>query len=674
MLNSFCGRIKEPMTEEENKRGEKSLEGDADLALQPHPEMLPATEFVKVEKNLAALGFFTPSSKRSRNATAKTVTVTVALDGRRIEARATIAPTALFGLPITADQDKWLALHKILTDVQTREGEVHNPVSFSSAELLALLKIYKDSGKNYKDVSDWLDVMVGTTIISEGAVYISGQRTFKKDTFHVFDRAVSFGRQLPDGSIADKNYVWLSEWQLKNINDHHQLPIDLDSYRQLRNHIAKALVPLLQVWLYASRDEGVFEKRYDELCQILSIRQYQYLSIIKQTLSPSLDELKRFAYIADWQVEKTSDGQNYKIIFFHGEKFHRDRRARLQRKQSSESAGEQPQSESQAPRRVFQRALKLQPAPSETTAQVPAAAVPVTSQNSQNRGAVDPQLAAVFHDYGITEKKTRELLANLKPGQTHEKVLAQLELAHDRFYKTPGKYDSYTGFLVSFVRDDAPIPSGFETKAQRKAREERERRRAEEELVRLELENEYAEYRDREIDRFIASLDLAEVEAVHKAKRHEAREQHQSEWVIDNVAKIAARHQLAERTPLLTIEEFKARREQVMAAAPESVSSEPVAAPEEQLSVPSFLLKPVADLAAVSTLAPIEAAPVSESVPPDDIPPGEAGNLQTEAITSNPEDGGGVSVADAAPAAEPEPEANPAIPTATIEPTTTATD
>ena len=89
-------------------------------------------------------------------------------------------------------------------------------------------------------------------------------------------------------------------------------------------HIAKALVPLLQIWLYASRDEGVFEKRYDELCQILNIQQYKYLSLITRTLAPSLDELKHFGYLADWQVEKTSDGENYKIISHHGEKLHRE--------------------------------------------------------------------------------------------------------------------------------------------------------------------------------------------------------------------------------------------------------------------------------------------------------------------------------------------------------------
>jgi hypothetical protein len=80
-------------------------------------------------------------------------------------------------------------------------------------------------------------------------LYLANEKRRVKDRFRVFDRAVSFGEELSDGKIADKNYVWLSEWQLQSINSNHLLPIDLEAYRQLKNHIAKALVPLLQVWL-----------------------------------------------------------------------------------------------------------------------------------------------------------------------------------------------------------------------------------------------------------------------------------------------------------------------------------------------------------------------------------------------------------------------------------------
>ncbi len=110
----------------------------------------PSVEFAKVEKNLASLGFFTPSSKRIKEAKVKTVSINTMVNGNRVEARATIAPAALYGLPITADQDKYLALQKLITDLRQRQGgQVSNPISFTSAEILVLLHKYRDSGKNY---------------------------------------------------------------------------------------------------------------------------------------------------------------------------------------------------------------------------------------------------------------------------------------------------------------------------------------------------------------------------------------------------------------------------------------------------------------------------------------------------------------------------------------------
>jgi hypothetical protein len=66
-----------------------------------------------------------------------------------------------------------------------------------------------------------------------------------RDPLHVFERAVSVGKELPDGTVPDRNYVWLSDWQLENINNNYLMPVDLETYRYLKNRIAKALVPLL---------------------------------------------------------------------------------------------------------------------------------------------------------------------------------------------------------------------------------------------------------------------------------------------------------------------------------------------------------------------------------------------------------------------------------------------
>jgi hypothetical protein len=528
-------------TEEKN-----DLEGEIGTTLQAQSQRPPSTEFVKVEKNLASLGFFTPSSKRLRNAQEKSFTITTVADGERLELKGTIIPSAKYGLPITADQDKWIALCKIITDIMRKEGSVTNPISFTSAEILRLLHKHRHSGKNYKEVEEWLDVLFSTTIFSEGVVYLANEKRRVKDRFRVFERAVSFGKELPDGKVADKNYVWFSDWQLQNINSNHLLPIDLEAYRELKNHIAKALVPLLQIWLYATRNEGVFEKRYDELCQILNIQRYRYLSLILRTLGPSLDELKQFGYIADWQVERTSDDENYKIVLHHGEKFHRDRRARLKPRKTDDGAGEQ---RFEIGRRDGEPSSieRRSPRADRHTAKV----VP----------NINEEFLAELTRRGIAEAHARKILADISPDQP---VLTQLEWGDLQVQQSGGKITNPAGFYVSLVSGNVMPPPTFETQAQRKTREEREQRREEERRAEQELETEYDWYRETEIDRYIASLDPAGVAALLEAKRRDYRDKYKSlsAETNDRFAERETKFELGKRAPLQTIEEFKARRTQ----------------------------------------------------------------------------------------------------------------
>jgi hypothetical protein len=441
-------------------------------AVHARPSQLSKVEFVKIEKNLASLGFFTPSSKRVRNQKAKRVTLIKVIDGRRIEAKAIIAPAALYGLPITADQDKYLAFQKLLNDLQRHDGKLTNPIGFATADLLKILHV-NDAGKNYRDVADWLKVMTATTIVSEGTVFFANQKRWVSDSFHCFDRAVSMGKQLPDGSLADRNYVWLSDWQLENINSNHLLPVDLDTYRELKTHIAKGLVPLLQIWLYASRDDGAYSKRYDELCQVLQLRQYQHVSKITEKLGPSLNELQAHKYLAGWSIERTRDGRNFKIIFRHGEKFHRDRRRRLGMGESALAA------------------------PPEAGEQSPG--------EEEYLGAdsiPDDRLAALIAR-GVTKKHAAKVLASISADQP---VLDQLEWGDMVIARDPSKVQNPAGLYVSFVRDNIPVPKSFETTRKRGERVARETARAAERRRQNQLKSAYEEYEQSELATYVAAL------------------------------------------------------------------------------------------------------------------------------------------------------------------------
>jgi hypothetical protein len=431
-------------------------------------------EFVKVEKNLASLGYFTPSNKRIKDVKAKEITFTRVIDGIKVEASATIVPAAIFGLPTTADQDKYLALQKLISDIRQRDGKVTNPIKFTSAEILSLLR-HRKSGRSYKDIEEWLNVMYSTTIISKGVVYLAGRKVWATDRFRVFDRAVSMGKEMDGGRLADKNYVWLSEWQLENINNNHVLPVDLETYRKLKNHVAKALVPLLQIWLYASRQDGAFEKRYDELCEILSIHRYEHLSRAKEQLGPSLDELQAHGYLASWAIERTSDGQAYKVVLHHGEKFHRDRRLRLGERE----------------------------------------AVPQPAEGSADTSALGAgALLSELKRRGIAERVARRLLRSLAPGQD---VLRQIEYVDQLVGKEPWKYASPTGFLVRFIENNDPVAASFLTRGQSAAVEEHQVQR-EEQLAARRLA--YEESVRREVERYIETHP-ERWEAVRTALRNE---------------------------------------------------------------------------------------------------------------------------------------------------------
>ena len=65
---------------------------------------------------------------------------------------------------------------------------------------------------------------------------------------------------MTDGSRSDFYQVYLSQWQLTNLNQGYLLPLDFNAYLQLKRDISKALFGHLSVWFYASRGQNV-EKR-----------------------------------------------------------------------------------------------------------------------------------------------------------------------------------------------------------------------------------------------------------------------------------------------------------------------------------------------------------------------------------------------------------------------------
>jgi hypothetical protein len=417
-------------------------------------------DYVKLEKNLTSLGFYSPSSKAVKKARPKVITLTREQNVVRTKARVIIEPSVSYGLPTTSHQDKTFAFQKLLQDRKQAGINIENPIGFHAAQILNLLDL-GDSGENYRDLLEWLDVMTFTGIKSEDAIFHSGKRGFVKDALHVFERYVAIGKEMPDGSIADMNYVWLSEWMLDNIKNGYLVTVDFEAYKQLTNPVAKILVPLLQVWLYASQDDGVFMKRYSEFCQQVGIHEYKYLSLIAQKLSPALEELRAYKYLADWKVEKGAE--EFNITLKPGMKYFADRRAMKVRKDKP------------VPKQPAKKALPLFE-PEEQSPELPPGEKP--QAEAYDRSLVDELLG-----HGLAESVAIRL-ATEKPAECRR----QLELLpHQAF--TPGKK---AGFLRKAIEEGYGTPAGYllqkqaeQQAARQKARQDAQEARNEAIVTRL---------------------------------------------------------------------------------------------------------------------------------------------------------------------------------------------
>jgi hypothetical protein len=422
--------------------------------LLPLPGSEPIQRVVRIEKNLNSLGFFSPATKVKQ--TKKVISITREVEGMKVEARATIIGHHDNGLPTTADLDKYLAFQLIVAELKKKSGSISNPVGFTTYQLLKVLG-QTASGKNYRDVEEWLDRMSATWIKSEGAVYFAKTKRYAKDRFHVFDRVVTAGQDV-DGSVADRNYVWLSSWQLENLNHNYVLPIDLGEYQRLNSPIAKALVPLLYVWFYASA-KGV-QKRYTDLCQLLSIRSYPQISRAKEKLSPGLNELAEVGYLSEWQLTRTIDKTDFKIVMSRGKIF--------------EKRG--------------------------------ATGFPLKSDR-----VADPHfnsIVSLLVERGVVEKVARRLMLDVPEDQNIEDQIEWIDSIVDaggrRISNAPGLY-------VDYIRCGVKPPPGFVSirrrhEAAAAATASNEQGRLAQQAVRFDTENRYAEYREQHLRAYVNNL------------------------------------------------------------------------------------------------------------------------------------------------------------------------
>jgi|GEM_PF-1353704 len=253
------------------------------------------------EVNTIILPFFLFGNRE--NTGAITYKGTIKEEGKIIEFSWTVSANLSYGLPGAFDWQVFRAIESLISDMPK---PVENPVTFSFYDLCRKMRI-NTSGANYDNIKNSIRKIRATTIQSKKAYYLKEKkrRISTEIGFSFYDMCVFVNEELPDGKIADTNYLWLNPFYLSNINNNYVKPFDSDYYWSLRKLISRRLYEILSVKLYGLPDLDVtLRQNYARLCEQLRITPQKYLSWARRRFDPAHEELIKTGFLKSVKWEK----------------------------------------------------------------------------------------------------------------------------------------------------------------------------------------------------------------------------------------------------------------------------------------------------------------------------------------------------------------------------------
>jgi hypothetical protein len=436
-----------------------------------------ATDFVRFERNLLQIGFFSSVDERrgeppyirkiEQNAPSPTNGAKMKVE---IEFR---SPT---GLPSSADRDKFMAFLKICAEQRSRDGRLTNPIRFSGYRLIRELEL-TDGGAVYEDINSWGERMSDTTITSRQVIFLAATRKYANKTIHVFESFQRVGVETSGKKISEIYEVRLADWLLDNLNINYVIAEDFTVYKQLKRATAKGIFGPLHYWFKASDGKSV-ERDYAEFCSFLGIQSYSYISKIRTTMGKALDELVSVQYLEKWQIGKMKTKPGYKVILYPGEAILQSLRGapKLRSGNPSGSAAE---------------GKGIGPELNQPVEQAAGQAADLRPESFEALSA----LLAMGVAAATAEGLTRE----------HDpvRILDLIEYLADQTAATSSKRSAIgnpAGMLIWYLRNDMTVPSSFVTSRRRRAGEEAARKQEYDRQMRQTLEIEYDTWKSNAVE------------------------------------------------------------------------------------------------------------------------------------------------------------------------------
>jgi len=276
-------------------------------------------KIINTEVNLLIFPFFILERKSKKLETEyKDI---VKRGNKKIEIIWNVSANTKYGYPGLFDREVHKVIEQIISEILKKDGEIKNPISFSIYDLCNRMGITTSGGKNYRKVKEALERIRMTGIKSEGAFYHKGQKEWISKVFGLYDSIIFRGGQLEDGSIAEKNLLYLGNIYLQSLNSFNIKPIDYTYWRILESKIASRLYEILGIKFYGVRNkkEGFIRYKYSTLCQLLPVTPHSYISSAKRQLNPGNNELRDTGFISKYEWSENGN-DDWLIYYWPGER------------------------------------------------------------------------------------------------------------------------------------------------------------------------------------------------------------------------------------------------------------------------------------------------------------------------------------------------------------------
>lgn len=291
-------------------------------AKKPESVRADHADFLRIEKDMNLYGLFSVKSNNRKTFASSGFfekRIVVRKDDKG-KVEALIRSYASLGLPSSADLRKLIALMKIIRD--RGERKITNPVKFSCYQLLKTQNADGQppikGGSQSQTIYEWLDRMNTTTIKLIGSLTTEEEKYYGEKGGWRLISAYSLVEKehLKSGRHEDFIEVHFSPSVLANLNSSRTISIPFEGFFNLKKDIAQILVPLMQVWFFASG--GQFTKNYEDFCSLLFIKVYKFIKRIREQLAPSLDELIEQGFLKSYDIERNRQKSGFNITLTAG--------------------------------------------------------------------------------------------------------------------------------------------------------------------------------------------------------------------------------------------------------------------------------------------------------------------------------------------------------------------